>query len=94
MSYKCNYINCDSSRGNCVNVHFFKFPTNEFHQKLWINLCGNVRLCDVPSEQLAKYIVCEKHFEEKYIIKGTKYRLMRNALPKHYEVSTNNLQYI
>lgn len=61
----CVYNGCYNQRLPCSNLTFFTIPNDLDRRNTWIHNSGNKELESLPLS--AKRIICEKHFDEKYL---------------------------
>lgn len=83
----CVYLNCNNLKNTSDGISFFAFPVkDEARCKQWLINCGNIHLFDLEEQKLKNRVICELHFEPKYIIySGKRKHLTRNAVPKSYK---------
>lgn len=83
----CVYVNCRNLKSLSSKTSFFAFPVkDEARCKRWLINCGNKNLYDMEKIKLKNRVICEMHFELKYMsYSGRKKNLTRNAVPRFHE---------
>ncbi|KAJ1523123.1 hypothetical protein ONE63_001016 [Megalurothrips usitatus] len=86
-SYKASYAKrrCVIPAPECGNdsskdLSFKRFPSHDEPRcKMWIQLCGQRKLSNLPLEKAGSYYVCEEHFPKSDFLEGG--RLKNGAIP-------------
>lgn len=85
VTNSCVYLNCDNNRKSCENLTFFKFPSDNNRKSVWMENCGNIELLTLENKQLSVLVICEKHFDPKFVINsGSRRMLVKHAIPYHH----------
>lgn len=74
---KCCVSGCDDRTSKR-----HRFPKDAKFLKKWVENTHNLRLTQLsPSEICESYFVCHRHFQQEYLVPGSRRRLRRDAVP-------------
>ncbi|XP_015188401.1 PREDICTED: zinc finger protein 267 [Polistes dominula] len=79
---RCASKMCFNSTRDSPQIHFFTFPTNQEHARIWAEACGIPELMLKSKTSIKRYVLCAEHFEDHWFIDPKrKTAFIKNKIP-------------